>query len=129
MSRKKPNGQHKTPIGDFVPNFLKDAILARWDDVEAREKWPNLFACLAPVYEGATLRRQAGRITFKIIGPNLIASLTNPSELIDVDIVVTSLTAAFDEIEQSISTGNFHVKPGWQKNRKKPPTILDDLVQ
>jgi len=128
MSRKKKNGT-ETPVGSVVPGFLQDVIMQRFDDAATREKWPTLYSSLAPVHEGATLRRQAGRITFKVIGHNLVCTLSNPTEIIDIDICVTSLTTAFDEVELALTSGTATFKPGWQKNRKKPPTILDDLVQ
>jgi hypothetical protein len=124
LSKKK----RPEPIGDVIPDFLRDAVLARWDDPVCREKWPCIHRCLEPIFEGATLRRQAGSLRLKIVGPNLIVTITNPSEILDMDFVVTSLTSAFDEVEIAISSGNFHVKPAWQKNKKKPPTILDDPV-
>ena len=127
MAKKRSKGE-SNGMGDVIPEFLRDAVLARLDDPASREKWPNLMKCVEPVFEGATLRRQAGRITIKVSGPNLLMTVSNPSEIIDIDIVVTSLTTAFDEMEQALSTGNFHTKPSWQKNKKKPPTILDDLV-
>lgn len=122
-SRKKSE-----PIGDVIPDFLRDAVQARWDDPLCRERWPSIHSCLSPVFEGATLRRQSGSIRIKIVGPNLIVTLTNPSEILDLDFVVTSLTAAFDEIEIAIKAGNFHAKPSWQKNKKKPPTVLDEVI-
>ena len=116
------------PIGDVIPDFLRDAVQARWDDPQCRERWPSIHRCLEPIYEGATLRRQAGSIRIKIVGPNLIITLTNPSEILDLDFVVKSLTTAFDEIEAAILRGDFHAKPAWQKNKKKPPTVLDDVI-
>jgi len=129
MSRKNGKKHEQTPVGNVIPAFLQDAILQKFDDPLAREKWPTLFSSLAPVHEGATLRRQAGRITFKVIGANLVVCLSNPTEIIDIDIIVTSLVSAFDEVEHALSNGTCTFKPGWQKNRKKAPTILDDLIQ
>lgn len=125
---KQKNRRGITDLGDAIPDFLRDAVLARLDDPKTAELWPSLWACLNPVFEGATLRRQAGKITIKIIGPNIIVTVTNPTEILDIDIVVTSLTTAFEEVDAALKSGNFHVKPAWQKNKKKPPTILDEVI-
>jgi len=128
MTKKRSKHEVLNGRGELVPDFLRDAVLARWDDPLCMEKYPSVHKCLCPVFDVHTMLRQAGSVKMKIVGPNLIVTITNPSEMLDLDFVVTSLVSAFDEVEAAIIAGNFHAKPSWQKNKKKAPTILDDIV-
>ena len=112
----------------FVSKFLKDAANARLDDAAATMKFPTLMECLMPVYEGATLIRQAGKLSINPEGAHWRVKLDCPTEILTLSLAVPSLVDCLDALEGHLNTGNAIWSPGWKKNKTKLPTI-DDVIQ
>ena len=126
MSRKKPNGKPNSSV--YVPDILKDAISARLDDPEAAMALPSLLPCMMPMWDGNTLTRQAAKLTIQAEGAHWRVTLDMPTEVIQGRIAATSLTTALQELNLAIHEKRIAWSPGWQRNKKKLPTV-DELIQ
>lgn len=111
-----------------VPDILKDAILARLDDQEGLMTLPALMSVLLPVYEGSTLKRQAGKLTITPEGAHWRVTIDCPSEVISARIACASLVNLFSDVNLALGERRVAWAPGWQKNKKKLPTV-DDIIQ
>lgn len=112
----------------FIPDVLKDAILARIDDDEGKMALPVLYECLIPRYEGIELKRQAGKLTIQVEGAHWRITLDCPGERITTRIACPSLVTCLQELNEKLGNGGVVWSPGYERNKKALPTV-DALIQ
>lgn len=123
MSAKK-----KPKVQPFVPEILRDAILARIDDQEGAMALPVLYGCLVPVYEGNDLKRQPGKLTIVVEGAHWRITLDCPGEKITTRIACPSLVTCLQELNEKLSSGHVVWSPAYERNKKALPTV-DSIIQ
>jgi len=124
MASKKKKDAPKVQVA----SFLKDAVTARLDDPEGLASFPTLMEALLPVYDGSTLIRQGGRLTIKPEGAHWLLTLDMPTEVLSARFCTDSLVRGLEAVEEALRSGKVVFSPGYQKNKKKLPTI-DELIQ
>lgn len=112
----------------FVPEILRDAILARIDDEEGMTSLPVLYGCLVPVYEGLELKRQPGKLTIAVEGAHWRLTLDCPGERITCRIACDSLLQCLVQLNERLASRLVTWAPAYDRNKKALPTV-DDLIK
>jgi len=112
----------------FVPDILRDAILARIDDQEGMMKLPVLYGVLVPVYEGLELKRQPGKLTIQVEGAHWRLTLDCPGEKITCRIATDSLVTCLEVLNERLANRLVTWAPGYERNKKALPTV-DAIIQ
>ena len=96
-------------------------------DDEAEKRWPNLYACLMPVWEGGKCKRQSGRLSVRITGSWFVLTLSCPTEGLQCSISCPSLFSLMDLAETILANGQAQWEPDWESTKKARQVRIDTL--
>lgn len=123
MSKSKKSQKETPKPVAVVPDVLKNATQARLRDERLEAAFPTLHACLMPQYEGPTLLRPPGKITFAVEGVYWRITLDLPYERLTCRILVETLTEGLQSLETYLASGRAVFTPAYDRNKKKLPTL------
>lgn len=129
MSKSKKNGVngHDAKPTIPIPEFLRDAIGARLDDVRGRESFPVLYEALVPKFDGPKQLTAPGKLTVQVVGAHWLCKVDLPTYVLQAQVASASLLTCMSDLEAYIAQGGVF-SPGFARNKKRLPTI-DDAVQ
>ncbi|MFZ1006817.1 MAG: hypothetical protein WAN65_08275 [Candidatus Sulfotelmatobacter sp.] len=122
------NGHLQSAAKVQVAPILQDRIKVQLSDEMGKDKYPNLYAHIDPIYDGLTIRRQAGRLSIMVDGSYYRVTLSCPTEKIQTIFILESLVDLLENVEKSLAEGKQVYSPVFDRSKKSKPT-LDDLIQ
>jgi|SRR5215475_1654223 len=87
-------------------------------DSEALKAWPNVVACLYPLWREGKCIRQAGALRVRLVGCYYCVTLSCPTEGVETDLVVETLVGLFDALEGLLSSGKAVWRPDFYHTKK-----------
>jgi hypothetical protein len=127
MKRSKKSEGPDPDAKVVLASFMSDVALQRIDDPEARAQLPHLWDHIAPIFSGACLQRQAGRITISIEGDHYRVTVSCPTEKVQTTLITSTLLGCLEELNRYLAMPTRVYAPTWERNKKKLP-VIDDLI-
>lgn len=87
-------------------------------DAEAVKRWPNLVACLYPLWREGKCIRQAGGLRIRLVGCYYQATLSCPTEGVETDLVVETLVDLLDALERLLASHKAVWRPDFYHTKK-----------
>lgn len=98
MSRR--NGNTKNGHPEVVGSVRTDL-----QDANGQNRYPNLFACLAPIFVEGKCTRLAGRLSVAIAGGYYRCTVSCPSEGLEMTCLSGDLTELLAQVEDVLTSG------------------------
>lgn len=105
-------------LNGFTPTPLVGVQSQRPQDTDGEKKWPNLLACLCPVWREAKCVRQAGSLSIRVVGSVFQVSLSCPTECVETSVRVSTLVDILDVLEKVLSDGTAVWGPDYATAKK-----------
>jgi hypothetical protein len=112
----------KVDLNGSTPSPLVGVSTQCPTDAEAMKAWPNLVACLYPLWKEGKCIRQAGSMRFRLVGCYYLVTLSCPTEGVETDMVMETLVGAFDALEALLASHKAVWRPDYlaQKKSRQP---------
>lgn len=102
--------------GQGPPAFLTQH--KQLNDPDGKDLYPNLYACLAPVFKDDKCVRESGSIRLVIAGGWYRVTVQAPSEGVQTTITVTSLVDLLEAVESALRGGETPWVPDYNSVKK-----------
>lgn len=120
-------GKPKKAERPAVVSLIQSTSAKAPDDPEGKSKWPALLELLCPIWEDGVCKRQAGKLQITLTGPYFIISLGCPTERVECQLMVESLSTALDELEASLHSGRAKWVDDWRKKKESRKVVIDSV--
>jgi hypothetical protein len=108
----------KHDANGYTPAPLVAVNSQRPCDADGEARWPNVYACLLPVWKEGRCLRQCGRISVRVIGSVFEIALSCPTEGVEMTMRVPTLVDALDAMEAHLRSGAAVWAPDWVTAKK-----------
>lgn len=108
----------KEDLNGFTPSPLAGVTTQRPTDQEGETRWPNVIACLYPIWRDGKCVRREGTLKIRLVGCYYAVTLSCPTEGVETDLVVDTLVDLFDALEGLLRSGKAVWRPDWQSTKK-----------
>lgn len=108
----------ETRVNGTVPGPLANlSTLVPCDD-KARERYPNVWACLMPHWSEGKCTRQSGTLRVRIVGSWFEVTLSCPTEGVETTLSTETLVNLLEQLEKLLASGRAIWKPDWSSTKK-----------